>query len=420
LRSTLSIPVAGTAACFDARPELARATGEFAIGVLGASLLLQRFAIPYAAKGIELVGPIGLLLALVAVSRGVLVFHRGRLALFALLTLWVVIGATRHAIYPNGYGITPLMSSLLQFLLLTGFCTLSFAQELDEDAFLKGAANILSIIAGAGIIQFVLQFAGVRVFAFTGLLPDRFLYEQLYNLQIPTGMGDVLKSNGFFLLEPSIFSQAMAMALIIEVLGARRLRHMTLFIIGLLLSFSGTGWIVLFSFLASVGARLGGRGFLIAAYVTASVIIMGAALLLISPDSAAVFTDRLSEFSQPGTSANMRFMTPFQYTYDILAHEHWAWLFGIGAGVSEKIDMAYDYNVNTPIKILLEFGLPAVLLYMSLFFTATRTRLQGALLVPSVVLVVFAGGYQEFAPVLFPIFLLVCVARLRPSGAFAT
>ena len=50
------------------------------------------------------------------------------------------------------------------------------------------------------------------------------------------------------------------MGLIIEVLAARRWSHICLFGVGLLLSFSGTGWIVLASFLAGNVARLGLRG----------------------------------------------------------------------------------------------------------------------------------------------------------------
>ena len=67
----------------------------------------------------------------------------------------------------------------------------------------------------------------------------------------------------------------------------------------------------------------------------------------------------------------------------------------------------------------MEYGLPAVLLYVWIFLTGDRTRLQGALVVPSIVLLLLAGGYQEFAPVLIPILLLICVARLQPSAAGA-
>jgi hypothetical protein len=387
--------------------------------ILLASLLLQRFAIPFGDKGVDVVGPVGLCLGAVGVWRGALVFHRKRLILFVLLALWIVIGTIYQAMYPNGYGVTPLLPSLAQFLLLTSFCTLSFAREIDESTFFQAATDILMIVACAGIAQFALQFIGLRLFSFTGILPDSILYERLYNVQIPLEFGDLFKSNGFFLLEPSLFSQAMAMAMIIEVLSARRLWHLVVFTVALALSFSGTGWLVLGTFLVSVVGRLGRRGLVIAAYTVVTLVIVGSLLLLLAPDVATTFTDRFGEFSQPGTSGNLRFVTPLQFLHDVLVHDDWSWLFGIGAGVSEKLTMPYDYNVNTPIKILLEYGLPAVILYGMLFLVGDRTRLQSALVLPSLVLVLFAGGYQEFAPVLFPILLLICIARLRPSAPAA-
>lgn len=388
----------------------------FAAGTLVLSLFLQRFAVPVGSQGMDIVGPLVLLLAFWAVLNGALVLHRTRLLLFGALALWTVLGAAWQTVHPNSYGVGLTLPSLAQFLLLTSFCVLSFARDMDERVFFRGGANILALIAAAGILQFLLQFAGLGLFSFTHLLPDRMLFESGYNLEIPVGIGDIMKSNGFFLLEPSIFSQSMAMGLILEILAARRAWFLALFAAGLLLSFSGTGWIVLLSFLLSVGARLGRRGILLAAGLAMAIVAVFAAVVYFSPDTADVFAGRVAEFSQPGTSGNLRFTTPFQLMNEVLAREPTAWLFGIGPGASERLSLAYEYDVNTPIKILLEYGMPAVVLYVAIFLSAQRTKLQGALVVPCLVLVLLAGGYQEFAPVLFPILLLICIARLRPAA----
>jgi len=388
----------------------------FAAGTLVLSLFLQRFAVQVGSQGMDIVGPLVLLLAFWAVLNGALVLHRTRLLLFGALALWTVLGAAWQTVHPNSYGVGLTLPSLAQFLLLTSFCVLSFARDMDERVFFRGGANILALIAAAGILQFLLQFAGLGLFSFTHLLPDRMLFESGYNLEIPVGIGDIMKSNGFFLLEPSIFSQSMAMGLILEILAARRAWFLALFAAGLLLSFSGTGWIVLLSFLLSVGARLGRRGILLAAGLAMAIVAVFAAVVYFSPDTADVFAGRVAEFSQPGTSGNLRFTTPFQLMNEVLAREPTAWLFGIGPGASERLSLAYEYDVNTPIKILLEYGMPAVVLYVAIFLSAQRTKLQGALVVPCLVLVLLAGGYQEFAPVLFPILLLICIARLRPAA----
>ncbi len=399
-----------------AAPGRQELVGRFAAAILICSLILQRFALPAGEKGVEIVGPAGLLLAALAMYRGAFVIHRARLNLFMLLTLWLALVSAWQAMHPNAYDLAFSINSLLQFLLLNAFCVLSFAEELDEGVFFRWAANILAAVALAGILQFVLQIVGLRFFAFTGLLPYRLLFESGYNLVIPVGIGSLLKANGLVLLEPSIFSQVTAMGLIIEVLAARRWSHICLFGAGLLLSFSGTGWIVLASFLAGNVARLGLRGIAISIGGVAAFAIVAALVSLLSPDVAAVFASRFGEINEAGTSGNLRFVTPYQALDAVWSHESWAWLVGIGAGASEHLDLPFLYTVNTPSKIALDFGIPAVVIYVVLIMRAERTSLQNALVVPAMVLLMFTGGYQQFAPVLFPIFLLLCIARLRPAG----
>jgi hypothetical protein len=72
--------------------------------------------------------------------------------------------------------------------------------------------------------------------------------------------------------------------------------------------------------------------------------------------------------------------------------------------------------VNTPIKVLLEYGLPALISYLALFLLNERTPAQRALVLPAMIMFLFAGGYQQFPPVLFLILLLLCTARLTPTA----
>ena len=117
--------------------------------------------------------------------------------------------------------------------------------------------------------------------------------EQWYNLVIPVGIGSLLKSNGFFIIEPSTFSQFMALGLIIEATLFRRPRYLIFFILALVLSFSGTGWIVLLSFLVAATFTLGRRGIVIA---TGTVTLLASAIgliVLITPPVAAAFSSRI-------------------------------------------------------------------------------------------------------------------------------
>ncbi len=388
---------------------------RFTFLLLAACLFLQRFGLPVGGSSISLVGPIGLGLAAFGLAEHTLSLHRKRLAIYLVLLALAVLGAAWQAVHPNSFGVPPIWPSLAQFLVLSSFATLTFTEEVDEAVFFGVITRLLAIIAIAGILQFVAQFAGIRIFAFTGLLPERLLYEAGWNLEIPVGIGEVMKSNGFFLVEPSVFSQVMSIGLIIEVLSARRAAYLALFAAGLLLSFSGTGWIILVGFGLTAFAGLGRRGAVIGLAALLIVLFAFGAMTVVAPDFAAAFSDRLVEFQTPGTSAHLRFITPFWLFSDVLAREPSGWLAGIGAGASERLTLPYVFDVNTPVKIVLEYGVPALLAYIALFVTAQRTRNQGALLIPALLWFFVTGGYQQFPPVLFFVLLLLVVARLRPA-----
>lgn len=389
----------------------------FTTVIVAASVFLQRFSLPAGGKGINIVGAIGLGFAAVGLLRGALRFSRVRLFLFLLLCTLVLMGMAYRQIHPGRFQIGGSLQSLLQFLILTSFATLSFTEPVPEREFMRRVTAVLSLVAIAGIVQFVVQFGGLRLFSFRGIVPDAILFEDGYNLQIPLGFGNLFKANGFFMLEPSIFSQVMAFALMLEILVLKRARVLVLFAGGLLLSMSGTGWIVLMAFVATVAFSMGRRGVIVSVVTLVVLGLLVAAVGVLAPDVTAAFSDRLDEVTRPSTSGHLRFITPFWLLNDVLIQEPAAALFGIGGGAAEKLTMPYDYTVNTPVKIALEYGLPALVAYVVLLAAGRKTATQRAILAPSLVLLLFSGGYQQFAPMLFPVLLVLSVANLRPDDA---
>lgn len=374
-------------------------------------LLLQRFGVPFGGKQISIVGPLGVALVGWGLFTGTLAFHRGRLMLYLLLVAFVLLGLAMHTAMPGG-GVEANYNSLAQFLLLTAFATFTFAAPLDEAAFFRVITGLLLAIGVAGIVQFAAQFAGLHLFSFTGLLPDTLLFESGYNLEIPVGFGSLLKSNGFVLVEPSVLSQMMALGLIIEAVAFRRLPYLAVFATALLLSFSGTGWIVLAAFVFSASLAMGRRGLVVA---TGIVLLLGTTLAvaaLVAPDILGALASRLDELSHPGTSGHMRFITPFWMLSDVMSSDPAALLWGIGSGASERLSLPYDYDVNTPIKVMTEYGAPALAAYVLLFVYGGKSRVQAALVFPAVLLFMVTGGYQQFPPMVFLILLLTSVARL--------
>ena len=389
----------------------------FTTVVLATSMFLQRFGLPTGGKPVNIVGPIGLGMAAVGLLRGSLTFSRSRLPLFLLLCALALLGMAYRQVVPGRFQTGATWQSLSQFLLLTSFATLSFAEPVPEREFMRRVTAVLSLVAAAGIGQFAAQFIGLRLFSFRGLVPAPLLFEDGYNLQIPVGFGDLFKSNGFFLLEPSVFSQFMAFGLNLEILMLRRARILMLFAAGLTLSMAGSGWIVLAGFVISATFSMGRRGILISLLTLALLGLLAGGAVVLAPDIAAAFSSRLDEIVRPGTSGHLRFVTPFWLLDDVLTAEPSAALLGIGSGGSERVVRSYDYTVNTPVKIALDYGLPALAIYVALFAAGRKTITQRAVVLPGLVLLLFTGGYQQFAPALFPVLLVMSVANLRSDGA---
>ncbi len=387
----------------------------FVVPLLVACLFLQRFGIPFGSQFIQVAGPIGLGLAGVALLQGRLVFNRIRLSLFLLLLVLVCAGCVYNAGDVVAFSAAISLPSLFQFLLLTFFTTFEFAEAMDESLFFRTVTRFLLYIAVAGAIQFVLQFVGIRIFSFGRFLPGAIVAEAGWNLEIPFGIGDLYKSNGFFLVEPSVTSQFMSLGVIIEILFFKRLLYLGMFLLTLLLSLSGTGGFVLFAFLLASALRLGWRGLLTALLLLTLMFALAGAVTLLAPDVAGLAQSRLSEFNTPGTSGHLRFITPFWLISDVFHSYPMAALLGLGSGTSEHLTMPYVYDTNTPIKIGMEYGLPALVLYILLFVVGSRTPRQSVLVLPTVVLLMFTGSYQQFPPVIFLVALLVCTARLAVS-----
>src|SRR5262249_21948430 len=117
----------------------------------------------------------------------------------------------------------------------------------DYRALLDLYQSLILFIIGCGVLQFAVQFvAGVDgMFPLDSVLPAS-LFTKGYNLRIPVVEGgNIYKSTGFFLLEPSHFSQVCGLGLLIEIVMFKRLWHLAAYVLGLVLSFSGTGIMLL-------------------------------------------------------------------------------------------------------------------------------------------------------------------------------
>lgn len=398
-----------------------RSAFQFTALLLTSALVLQRFGLVLGGPSyLSVVGPVGLLLAGYGVMQGTLVLNRSRLLILMALFAWVMLGSAIRAVTPNHYGTVPSWPSLAQFVALSAFGALTFSRPVDEAGFFKVVNAIFLTLAIAGILQFILQFAGLGLFSFKELVPENLLIEGAYVTVISIGDSGFFKSNGFFLVEPSVFSQFMALAIIIEMLVFRRTMYLAAFAIGLVCSISGTGWLMILGFVATATFSLGLRGLSLSLAMVAIGSLALGGLALLFPSGFDLFMARSGEIYAIGSSGHQRFVTPWWLADFVLSRTPWVALYGLGAGASEHLGMqpAWDYNLNPPVKITLEYGLPAFILYLSFLLAGgARSRTQKALLVPVLILLLLDGGYQQFAPVLFPAMLLIMVANFDLQGS---
>lgn len=234
----------------------------------------------------------------------------------------------------------------------------STAQALD---FFLGLATVLALL---GIAQYGLQFVVGAHYAFPieNLVPKEFVV-QGFNMQAPIAYGSgIFRTNGIFFAEPSFFSQFMAIAIVVELLGRNRPLQIALFASALLLTYSGTGLVIL----AVCGPLLlmtRRRGRLI------WLVLWG--LLLAAALGSTLELDkliaRIGEFSSMRSSAYARFLNGFQ-VFDLYLWPHpLKALFGYGAGQFPLYagSMPFPVAEMTLFKMVFEYGLIGAALYFA-------------------------------------------------------
>jgi len=327
----------------------------FLLAPLVASTFLAKWAAPVGPRDLAMSWPLILLAVLLGWLSGRLRVEPVRCAaFFALIGLLGLVQVLRGDAFS--------LPSLLLMAAIFGCYVMSLGSEppTRQDA-LHLFLAVSALIALASVAQFGLQFVVGRDLAFPidNLLPRALLIEG-FNNQIPIEYGaSIQKANGVFLLEPSFLSQLMAVAIVAELSDRAaawtplRLTRLGGFTAALLLSYSGTGLIVL-----AVGLPV----LIIAqrrwALMLLGLMLAGAAFVFQEPLRLEIYFERAGEFTSIRSSGFERFVSPFLMFDEFLWRDPWRSLFGLGAGSylwHERIayypaaEMAYS-------KIIFEYG----------------------------------------------------------------
>ncbi len=380
----------------------------FLHGTLFACLCLQRFCVYLGDSPVYIALPVFLVLLAWLLATGRAALRPSAVLLFGLVAC-VGIVSTLVALdsYDRRIGsISPVSLSalLILYIGLTVRPTVRFDVRQGFDVFIF----YIRLCAVLGIAQYLAQFVGVRLFSFMLAVPalKPILVEPLFNYQPIVAYGStVLRSNGFFLVEPSVFSQLLALGVIVEVFVRREWRYLPLYGVAYLFTYAGTGLLSLAVAAVMFLIVAPGRSPRILAFALFALVLGGVAAVTF-PDQFGQLAGRSDELSYSGSSGYARYMNQF-VILDAVQHETRT-LIGFGPGSLERATFFTSGGTSAALKLYIDYGVFGLLSF-SAFLIGTLWRREIAF-VSLFVLVNFqlGGGNLLFAP-LIVISAILCV-----------
>lgn len=363
---------------------------------LATTTLISKVTAPGMTPGFALAWPLILLVTLLGLLTRSFVLDPKRLAVY--LAMAAVVSAAQVLV---GDPIAPL-SLLLAISIFFTYAVSIRPRAVDLPSAAHAQTRVLdffgrfaTFIAICGVVQFGLQFVAPKLFVFPieTLLPKSLLITG-YNYIIPLKYGaSIFKSNGIFMLEPSFFSQFLAIALIAELLGRNRLWRMGLYLFGMALSYSGTGLITLAVVLPVVVAMRKRWDLLLLGLLGLMALIP-----LAEPLHLNIFLERATEFDSVHTSGFQRFLGGAFLIDQFQRDDTLRMLFGMGAGTF----MDYAGRADMPTaemalyKIVFEYGvIGAALIFGFLIYCLARSRAPGPLRLAIGVTFLLSGIYTS-------------------------
>ena len=225
---------------------------------------------------------------------------------------------------------------------------------------------IMLVFAGVGVAQTAAQAAGAWTYVDYVLtyVPKALLFTG-YNTSYPIQYGSpIIKANGFTFLEPSIYAQFLAMALLSVLVRRAAWWRVLLLVVALVCAISGTGLLFAAFGVALLALRRGGRW--TARIVVAVLVLVPVAL---ATPFGAIIADRAGETSETNSSGSLRFVQPYQRILDSWSEDPLSILVGAGAGRADDLADQIFQQTGLPInfsglaKLVLEYGVPAAVLF---------------------------------------------------------
>jgi hypothetical protein len=378
-----------------------RTTVRLLVVILAASVFLQRFGVPVGADGVSFNLLVNLVVVGILALRGCLYVDPVRTSLFLVFAAYALISASFNV----DHGSIP--SALLLAAMYLPFAFMLRPMEGLFEECLRAFRTIALICASCGIAQFFLQFviSSKLLYTFDGFFPAQILLKG-FATYLPIAYGSPLtRSNGFFFLEPSVFSQFIAISIIIELLYFQVKWRLAVYGAALLFSYSGTGMIALILVPAILISRRSVK--VILALALLGVLVYATAGLL----HLNVFEQRAGEFVDTNTSGYGRFIAPAVLLSRYLFTDPHGLLFGNGPGSLHGYIIQMPFDTHDPVwaKLLFEYGIVGAIPFMILFILAVYVNSPSGWMSVALTIGFFTFGGELLDPRLNSLLLVFCV-----------
>ena len=330
--------------------------------------------------------------------------------LFLAFAAWASVTAWAATLWPDlrmGYSIMSFLNLLSVYATLTLRPGPSFDGKEVQRVFLFYAR----LVAALGIIQFSLQFVGIRLFAFSIMFPalKPILLEGDFAFDPLLSFGsDIRRSNGFLLVEPSHFSQILAIAIVLDFFILGRRKYLPLYVVAYMTSFSGTGLLALCGALVYYTSGMG-KHFTRVMMLGGVAVLVGLMFAIILPEQFGVFLKRFNEIGYSGSSGNQRFVQPIYVIGNIIGETRS--LLGYGPGATTRAPFFDEGNANSIMQVFIDYGMTGAILFYIFQMRALWNKQYAGLSIMLLITFQVGGGYLLFTP-----FTLLLVSL----GIFAT
>lgn len=305
-------------------------------------------------------------------------------------------------------------ASLLSLIVLYAGLTVRPTDRFDGGRTFGVFLFYIRLCAVLGIVQYLAQFVGVRLFSFMLAVPSLrpVLAEPLFNFQPVIAYGSsIMRSNGFFLVEPSMFSQLLILGVVIDFFVRREWRFLPFYGLAYLYTYAGTGVLSLAVAALLFVVLVPRQSPRVLAFAVIGLILAAVAALAF-PAQFDQLAGRSNELNYAGSSGYARYMSQFDILRSI--EDETRTLIGYGPGALERATFYAKGGGSAALKLYVDYGIAGLLAFTA-FISAALWR-RGIALVSLYLLVNFqlGGGYLVFPP-LVVLMALVCIWSRAPA-----